>query len=154
VFCYLRKKMGFPRSFRGPLWLSPTAPLLPDMRAAPSPVAGDLGRADVRPHRRASPSPTWWPSPTRRPRRPPSLIPPQRRPRPTLLLSSDPRPSSTMAAPGPPPQRRPPAAGMPRRRHRHRLLRLPTPPLRSSVGVHVPDGGRGRARFCHADVSP
>jgi hypothetical protein len=24
MFCYLRKKMSFPRLFRGPLWLSPT----------------------------------------------------------------------------------------------------------------------------------
>jgi hypothetical protein len=27
MFCYLRKKMGFPQLFRGPLWLSPTVAL-------------------------------------------------------------------------------------------------------------------------------
>jgi hypothetical protein len=95
------------------------APLLPDTRAAPFPAAGELDHADVRPHRRASPSPTRRisstrrPSPTRHPsptHRPPALIPPQRRP----------RPSSSTAAPGPPPRRRPPPVGMPHRR-RHRL---------------------------------
>jgi hypothetical protein len=25
MFCYLRKRMGFPQLFRGPLWLSPTS---------------------------------------------------------------------------------------------------------------------------------